>query len=200
MWLLNDYKGSRSLIGVQDLDVYPVRGQTIHVYAPSVKENAFAENADTCKNQPLTSNSSNINSSMPANNEITYVIPRPGLENTILIGGTYQSSNWDLSLCAKTAAGIFERCAKIVPALKEDPRVKILAHGVGLRPARKGGPRVEAEWVETGSPIGKGEMSVHIDAAEKRKMLVVHAYGFAGAGYQGSWGAAAEAVKLLKEQ
>ena len=30
--------GARSLIGVQDADVYPIRGQTILAYAPSVQE------------------------------------------------------------------------------------------------------------------------------------------------------------------
>lgn len=30
--------GARSLIGVQDLAVYPIRGQTILAYAPSVQE------------------------------------------------------------------------------------------------------------------------------------------------------------------
>ena len=30
--------GARSLIGVQDLDVYPIRGQTILAYAPGVQE------------------------------------------------------------------------------------------------------------------------------------------------------------------
>jgi hypothetical protein len=30
--------GSRSLLGVEDLNVYPIRGQTTIVYAPQVKE------------------------------------------------------------------------------------------------------------------------------------------------------------------
>lgn len=134
----------------------------------------------------------------PAGVVLTYVIPRPGPADTILIGGTYQANSWDLSLNATTAEGIFERCAKFLPVLKEDPRVKILAHGVGLRPARKGGPRVEVEWVSTGDS-NKGKTPIYVEGVKAGKMLVVHAYGFAGAGYQGSWGAAAEAVKLLKE-
>jgi D-amino-acid oxidase len=55
----------------------------------------------------------------------------------------------------------------------------IIRHGVGLRPARNGGVRIEREV------IGGLE--------------VVHNYGHAGWGYQGSYGCAERVVELVRE-
>ncbi|KII94267.1 hypothetical protein PLICRDRAFT_36518 [Plicaturopsis crispa FD-325 SS-3] len=171
--------GARSLIGVEDTAVYPIRGQTIHVYAPTVKE--F------------------LSDTSPAGAEhITYIIPRPGPDDTVLLGGTYQSGSWDTSFDGPTAAGIFERCAALAPSLKEDPRTRILAHGVGLRPGRKGGPRVEVEWVELPLKGALVPTPGETLTMAHGKRLVIHAYGFGGAGYQNSWGAAEEVQRLLE--
>jgi D-amino-acid oxidase len=51
----------------------------------------------------------------------------------------------------------------------------------GLRPGRKGGPRVEQEVLDGG------------------RVRVVHAYGHAGAGYQNSVGSARKVVGLVGE-
>jgi len=110
------------------------------------------------------------------------MIPRPSPEGQVLLGGTFQPNNWDVSLDMPTARGILERCTALAPELAND-ETRVLAHNVGLRPARKGGPRVETEWV---------------DASSKGKTLVVHAYGFGPAGYQNSWGAAEEVVELIE--
>lgn len=53
----------------------------------------------------------------------------------------------------------------------------IVRHGVGLRPARKGGVRIEKEEI-SGVPV-------------------VHSYGHAGYGYQTSYACAEEVVKLV---
>jgi D-amino-acid oxidase len=57
--------------------------------------------------------------------------------------------------------------------------LSIIRHGVGLRPMRKAGPRVEKENVDG--------------------QWVVHQYGHAGYGYQSSFGSARETEKLVKE-
>ena len=55
----------------------------------------------------------------------------------------------------------------------------VVRHGVGLRPAREGGVRLESERVDG--------------------VWVVHNYGHAGWGYQGSYGCAERVVELVDE-
>ncbi|KIM88843.1 hypothetical protein PILCRDRAFT_813830 [Piloderma croceum F 1598] len=170
--------GARSLIGVQDTKMYPVRGQTILVHAPHLRE--FLGEAEVYPN-----------------GGVTYMIPRPGPDSTVLLGGTTQAHNWDTSYDKETSDQIFTRCAALEPRLLEKDTVHVLSHNVGLRPAREGGPRVEIEWMKL--PL-EGRLVPRMDSAipQARKVLVLHAYGFGPAGYQESWGAAEEAVNLLK--
>ncbi|KAF8140527.1 FAD dependent oxidoreductase [Boletus edulis] len=165
---------SRSIIGVEDTKLYPIRGQTIVVKSPL--KHGFA-----------------------VRGESTYIIPRPGTKytDTVILGGTFQSGNWDTSLDMDTAKRIFERCAELAPSLKNTEVTKILKHQVGLRPAREGGARVEAEAVKF--PLNTAHNLVPWDSAEGGSMQVVHAYGFGGGGYQASWGAAAEVLALVKK-
>lgn len=68
--------------------------------------------------------------------------------------------------------------------------IEIVSHNVGLRPARKGGVRVELE-----------ERQLPGIVSEKRndKVAVVHAYGIGPAGFQASLGIAEEATRLADE-
>jgi D-amino-acid oxidase len=75
-----------------------------------------------------------------------------------------------------------KRCVELQPELTGGKGVEaldIVRHGVGLRPMRNGGPRVEKERID----------GVH----------VVHNYGHGGYGYQSSFGTAEEAVRLIAE-
>ncbi|KAI0001561.1 FAD dependent oxidoreductase [Russula vinacea] len=164
--------GARSLFGVEDTKVYPVRGQTILVYSPNVTEAVNIFPAGTTK---------------PS--EATYLIPRASTPGMVLIGGTYQSNNWDTSLSIPTARGILARAKVLVPALA-GPTTRIHAHNVGLRPALQ-----TVDVPSDDSLIPK----VSDASADTKASLVVHAYGFGSAGYQQSWGAAEEVVQLLKE-
>ena len=65
------------------------------------------------------------------------------------------------------AERIKERCCKLVPELGRPEELQVISSNVGLRPTRKGGPRLEVERRD-------------VD-------IVVHNYGAGGAGYQGSW-------------
>ena len=58
-------------------------------------------------------------------------------------------------------------------------RLDIIRHGVGLRPVRRQGVRIEKEEIEN--------------------VTVVHNYGAGGAGYQSSYGCAQAAVDLVEE-
>ena len=112
--------------------------------------------------------------------DATYIIPRPWPNAhgfTTILGGKYQPDNWDLSFSAADARGILARCAALAPAVAA-PETRILKHNVGLRPARRGGPRVEAEWVDTPRACEWLADEPHVVEA-KGTVLVVHAYGFA---------------------
>lgn len=103
------------------------------------------------------------------------MIPRPAPEGHVLIGGTFQEDNWDLSIDFDTARNIWNRCLELAPALG-NKETKILGHNVGLRPARRGGARIEAEWLKL--PL-KSEFLPPPDlSSEKYDFLVIHAYGF----------------------
>ena len=74
-----------------------------------------------------------------------------------------------------------KRCVELCPALtggKGIEALSVIRHGVGLRPMREGGPRVEKE------KIGG--------------LWVVHQYGHGGYGYQSSYGSAMTAEKLVE--
>lgn len=103
------------------------------------------------------------------------MIPRP--DGTVILGGTFQPDNWQLATDPRTMRRIFERCSALVPALLPAHGTTILSHNVGLRPARKTGPRVEIEIVSLPLegdlvPISKSEPRMRLD------LRVIHAYGF----------------------
>ncbi|KAI0285369.1 nucleotide-binding domain-containing protein [Russula aff. rugulosa BPL654] len=173
--------GARSLFGVEDTKVYPIRGQTIIVYSPNIKECISVVRGGTTKSE-----------------KSTYFIPRASTPGMVLIGGTFEPNNWDTSISIPTADGILARAKEVVPALN-DPTTRIHAHNVGLRPAREGGPRVEAQFINVPSKNDLIPRPASDASADTKTHLVVHSYGFGPAGYQQSWGAAEEVARLLKE-
>ena len=77
---------------------------------------------------------------------------------------------------------IMKKAVEMCPALtggKGVEHLSVIRHGVGLRPLRIGGTRLEKEKIEG--------------------LWVVHNYGHAGFGYQSSYGCAQVAVKLVEE-
>ncbi|MCJ1438906.1 hypothetical protein MMC27_008296 [Xylographa pallens] len=95
--------------------------------------------------------------------DIRIVIPRPGSGNSI-IGVTKEPGIWDTSVSEISKQTILDECKELAPELLgKDGEFELLDVQVGLRPARKGGPRVAAEV------LGGGE-------------LIIHEYGHSGAG------------------
>lgn len=141
--------GSYFLGGVEDKAMYPTRGQTLLVEQPinPLKRMYFR-------------------SPRRVDNDTTYVFQRP-LAGGIVLGGCRQDGNWDKEVDPELAKTIMERCCALAPELGRPEDLKVIKHGVGLRPNRKGGPRIEAEKGTEG--------------------LIVHNYGASGAGYQASW-------------
>jgi D-amino-acid oxidase len=97
----------------------------------------------------------------------TYVVPRSG---HVVVGGTEQPGEWSRSPSPETATDILRRATLLVPELAD---ARVVAHRVGLRPAR---PAVRLE--EEGR--------------------IVHCYGQGGAGVTLSWGCAAEVTALVE--
>jgi D-amino-acid oxidase len=147
-----------------DTEMFPIRGQTV-----LVKGEAH-------------STITRVGSDYRA-----YSIPRPGSGTTIL-GGTKEEGVWDSELDENATEEILRRNAWIVPELLTgaDGGFEVLSVQCGLRPGRKGGPRVEREVLDGFDEGG-------------RRVRVVHAYGHAGAGYQNSVGSARKVVRLVGE-
>lgn len=173
--------GAKSIAGIDDQAAEPIRGQTVLVKSP-------------CKRCTM-------DSSDPASP--AYIIPRPGGE--VICGGTYGVGDWDLSVNPETVQRILKHCLRLDPTISSDGTIEgieVLRHNVGLRPARRGGPRVEAERIvlpldRTKSPLSLGRGSAR--AAKEKEVTLVHAYGFSSAGYQQSWGAAEDVAQLVDE-
>lgn len=96
----------------------------------------------------------------------TYVVPR---SRDIVIGGTDVEGEWSRTPSPEVASAILRRALRLVPELAG---ADVLAHRVGLRPAR---PTVRLERVED----------------------VVHCYGHGGSGVTLSWGCADEVAALV---
>ncbi|KAH6962506.1 D-amino acid oxidase [Ilyonectria sp. MPI-CAGE-AT-0026] len=152
--------GSLTLKGVCDLKLHPARGQIVLVRNESNGMTATSGTDD-------------------GPDEAMYVMCRPAGGGTIL-GGCYQRDNWDSQPDPNLAIRIMQRCVAAHPELTGGRTIEaldVIRHGVGLRPARDGGARVEKELIED--------------------TWVIHNYGHGGAGYQCSYGCAKAVVELL---
>jgi D-amino-acid oxidase len=164
--------GARHFVGNLEAEkLFPIRGQIIIVKGEATMDRTYDD-------FPSLSSSTD--------DELTYVIPRPGSGTTVL-GGCKQAGNWDPNVDEELNERILERIKKW--GLAEELRTKegernfeVLRSTVGLRPGRKGGPRVEVEGNEK------------VDG-----VWVIHNYGHAGAGYQSSAGCSKKVAKLIGE-
>ncbi|KAI1166556.1 FAD dependent oxidoreductase [Nemania serpens] len=111
--------------------------------------------------------------------EVCYVMTRAAGGGTIL-GGTYSKGQWESQPDPNIAMRIMRRAVELMPEITDGQGVKgfdVIRHAVGLRPHRNGDVRIEKERI--------GDT------------WVVHNYGHAGWGYQGSYGCAEDAVALV---
>lgn len=165
--------GARFLGGIEDKDVFPSRGQVVILRAPWVKSGWDATHL--------------------GDNIWTYIIPRKS--GDVIVGGTKSDNDWYPVARRSTTLDILKRVLALCPELappevraQRSPTVEdllpiIVEECVGLRPARKGGIRLETEWIDT----------------PKGKIPLVFNYGHGGGGYQSSWGTASIAVDLLEK-
>jgi D-amino-acid oxidase len=142
-------------LGARDLAaddaLLPVRGQVVVVANPGLEQVIIADEAP---------------------DRLTYIVPRTG---DVVLGGTAEEGATALQPDAGTAAAILGHCVALEPRLAD---AAVLAHKVGLRPARPA-VRLEATELADGTPC-------------------VHNYGHGGAGVTLSWGCAEDAAELAR--
>ncbi|KAL1592032.1 D-amino acid oxidase [Paraconiothyrium brasiliense] len=154
--------GASLLGGVEDKTVVPARGQIVVVRNDAGKMMDFSGTDD-------------------GDGDACYIMTRAAGGGTIL-GGCYQKGNWESQVDPNLAVRIMKRAVAACPTLTGGKGIEdldIIRHGVGLRPVREGGTRVDKERIEG--------------------VWVVHNYGAGGAGYQSSYGCASNAAELVEE-
>jgi D-amino-acid oxidase len=122
----------------------------------------------------------NLSGTDDGDDEACYIMARAAGGGTV-IGGSYQKGNWESQPDPNLAVRIMKRAVQACPELtggKGIEALDVIRHGVGLRPVREGGTRIEKEKVGN--------------------LWVVHNYGAGGAGYQSSYGCADAAVRLIR--
>ncbi|KAJ6617117.1 D-amino-acid oxidase [Mycena sp. CBHHK59/15] len=165
--------GVRSMGGVEDKSVISVRGQTIVLRAPWVGYGSTRRKIE--------------------DEYITYVIPRHN--GNVVLGGTLNVDDWYPLPRPETKRAIMEKALALWPDIAppevrkeraptvEDLIPLIVEEGLGLRPHRDAGIRIDVEWVE----------------AHGAKAPVVFHYGHGSFGFESSWGSASMAVELLEK-
>lgn len=158
---------SGKLGGVADPRMVPVRGQVVVV-----------------RNDPGAMYS--ITGTDDDGAEASYIMMRAAGGGTIL-GGCMQEGNWDSQPDPNLAVRIMARAVSMCPDLtggKGIEHLSVIRHGVGLRPMRTGGARLEREMI--------------------RGVRTVHLYGHNSSGFQSSYGSCQEAVeevdRLLRDR
>ncbi|KAH7115965.1 D-amino acid oxidase [Dendryphion nanum] len=154
---------SSTLGGVADSTVYPGRGQIVLV-----------------RNSPGVM--ATVSGTDDGEDEATYIMER-ALGGGTILGGCLQhgksESQPDPNLAVRIMQRAIDLCPALAPKTGKVSELSVIRHGVGLRPMRKDGPRVEKERLADGT-------------------WVVHNYGHGGYGYQASYGSAWEAEKLVE--
>ncbi|KAL8701627.1 MAG: hypothetical protein Q9201_004812 [Fulgogasparrea decipioides] len=153
---------AHKLGGVEDKNMMPIRGQTVLVRNEA---NVMCSSSGTDDGEE----------------EVCYLMQRAAGGGTLL-GGSYQRGNWDSQLDPNLAVRIMKRAVDLCPALtggKGIEHLDIIRQGVGLRPYRHGGTRIEKERIDG--------------------QWIIHNYGHGGYGYQSSYGCSKKVVKLVEE-
>lgn len=135
---------------LEDEEVYPVRGQIIRVKAP-LTEMYLDQQIET----------------------LAYIVPR---SEDVVLGGVAQQGSWSLEQNTKDHDFILNKCASIIPELKD---AEIIEDLVGLRP---------------------GRTEVRLEKEERDGADLIHNYGHGGSGVTLSWGCADEVVELANDR
>ncbi|KAG5980718.1 hypothetical protein E4U55_003719 [Claviceps digitariae] len=161
-------------VGFGDDNVFPTRGQTVltDVNVPATVTRQYRDGS------------------------WSFLIPR-SLHGGTIVGGTKQPGDWRPTPCQSTRTELLTKGLQLQPlaynrsaapptpspplVLKTMEDVRVLSDVVGRRPTRRGGMRLEMEKRAT---------------SEAPNLVVIHAYGAGGRGYEISWGVAEEVVEM----
>lgn len=175
--------GARYLADVNDQLVTPIRGQTVVIK----KQNSF-NNHDQNQNQIQCLF---VESTRTNNKDMIYIISR-ACSNEILLGGSAESGSFSTLPDKEQIARIMKNTKLYANHLDSDHQLSIInpsiVHtGVGLRPGRQGGSRLE--WQDEKKDL------------DGKQILppVIHAYGNGKTGFQVSWGVAIKVLRILEE-
>jgi D-amino-acid oxidase len=133
-----------------DPQVHPVRGQVVVLENPGLTRWMVDEHE--------------------VDGRLVYVLPRT---DHVVVGGTAVEGDWDPVPNPLLGREILDRAVAVEPRLR---RARVLAHRVGLRPARS---------------------AVRLEAVPRDGGAVVHCYGHGGSGVTLSWGCADEVLGLV---
>lgn len=114
----------------------------------------------------------------------TFTIPTT---EKVFIGTVKQENRRDLEITKEDSDDILGRYYKLHPAIKSS---SILGGWAGIRPARKGGIRLEMTTVRFPAPSAKG-------SGDEKIVQIVHNYGHGGHGFAVSWGCAEVVADLV---
>lgn len=152
--------GALGLLGVNDDRVLPYRGQTVLIRTPKPIHDANITGFGA------------------------YLIPRPSTAGEpgreAILGGCYQGGDWTTTPDLELSQRILEAAVAAFPEISKDGTlagVEVLKHNVGLRPGRKGGPRLESERLSL--PTKGALVPAKWKAVTPRDVTVVHMYGIA---------------------
>lgn len=178
--------GSATLQDVLDKTVYPVLGQTVLIQASQSMQRAPYCAMKVPKNPNFSARRTSSE-----DHEFSYVIPR-AKSGTIICGGCAIPDKYDTKVDEQLAERILQRCVEMVPQLLDDgvdssskdawKTLTVIKRGLGLRPAREDGMRIELE---------------QLVAPDNRPFFVLHAYGAGGGGFQSGYGVAVESVEKV---
>ncbi|KAJ5160721.1 D-amino-acid oxidase [Penicillium canariense] len=152
---------ARCLPGVEDPKCFPTRGQVILAKAGQISCSVMRHGRDY----------------------ETYVIPRPGSNGNVILGGFMQKGVSTGDTFSEETESILERTKSMLADL-DSPDTEVLAVFSGIRPSREGGARVSLEEIDISKTQQKG--------------LVVQNYGAGGTGFQAGHGMATDAVMLAE--
>ncbi|XP_013117843.2 D-aspartate oxidase [Stomoxys calcitrans] len=139
--------GSFKLLG--DEKMYPVRGQVSRVRAPWLYYVLLDESDDG-----------------------NYIIPNM---DSVVLGGTHQENDFNISVCPNDKKFIVEGCNQLVPPLEKATH---MFDWVGQRPGRP---------------------NLRLESEQFDKQLVIHNYGHGGSGVTLAWGCASEVLDILEK-
>ncbi|KAL6835692.1 hypothetical protein J3E69DRAFT_373000 [Trichoderma sp. SZMC 28015] len=151
---------SATLPGVEDPKCYPTRGQVVLARGPHIRTNMMRHGKDY----------------------ETYVIPRPGSNGNVILGGYMQRGVSDGSTYDSEVKSILARTRDLSSEIRQQ-EPEVLAVFAGLRPSREGGARVDRDEI----------------TVEGQKRVLVHNYGAGGTGFQAGYGMAVESVAMVED-